>query len=139
MSQSNERPGCQTEAPKSTELGHILAQLPRGRKLALILRVLADLAEEDVEAAPVANSDVPMTIAQLQASGRHVTAGWARTHVAEAGRGPRRTPLYYLSDVDAALVSAAQPPRPPRKAKPLAADSDPLDALLASGELRRTR
>lgn len=136
MTQKQRRPGGDTEAPINNELGQILSHLPPSRKddVAALLRSIAALVESTPEA-PAVDTDAPKTIAQLQASGRHITPGWARTHVLEAGRGPRRTPLYRPSDVDAALASGAQPPRPPRKSRPIATNEDPIDQMLASGEL----
>lgn len=88
---------------------------------------------------PIADDSAPMTAAAIVALRPGVSAGWLRSHVVEVGRGARRTPLYRLVDVDAALAGAAHPPKPPQKPILTGINEDPIDAMVRRGELRAAR
>lgn len=132
-------PGREPEAPAQQMTGHNLSHLPPSRKRGEALRrigeallVLADLDD----APPVAvDTATPMPAARIVELREGVTAGWLRSHISST-RGARRQPLYRLSDVDAALASGAQPPRPPRKSRSIPLENeDPLEQMLRHGEL----
>lgn len=97
-----------------------------------IAQRVVELLREQCEAANDVDAPMPATRAAELRPG--VTASWLRRHVAPAGRGARRVALYRLSDVDAAIARGAAPPAPPTKRS---AEADPIEAMLASGELVR--
>ncbi len=97
------------------DLAGILADLPRGRQLATVLRIVADLVEsEPVQTSTAIDDDHPRPIRELRETHPWVTAGWARAHVEADGRGPRNTPLYRPSRVEAAAAASPVLPRQTR-------------------------
>lgn len=106
---------------------------PTKIKLVEALRLIADVLELDESTPSQVPSDTPMTVTQV-CEVRPVTPGWIRSHVTSCGEGPRRCRMYRLSDVDQVLTSSPTRPRP---RKCVSDNSDPLDAMLASGELVR--
>lgn len=99
----------------------LLAELPRGKKLAAVLRIVADLleAEPDCSSGVGAADDNPRPIKELKAEFPWVTAGYLKRHVESDGRGPRGTPLYRPSKVLAAATAT-------RPAKKTPTDIDPF-------------
>lgn len=141
MTTNQQRPTRPGEAPDIDQIGHSLTHLSPSRKepVAALLRAILALVESTPEA-PAVDTDTPFTGARIIELRPGLTTGWLRSHVPEAGRGARRTPLYLLSAVDRALASGAQPPRPPRKSRPITAENlDPIDMMIAAGELRPSR
>lgn len=90
-----------------------------------------------MSAATAPSSDDLMTAAEILAEfgmGRAAldARGVPRARVGRAYRWRR-------SAVEAAIRAAPATPRPQRKSKPMGENVDPLDQMLAAGELRRTR
>lgn len=107
-------------------------------KIAQIMRLLADAIEAEPDpVAPAVDDSAPMTAKEIMARRPGITPGWLKTHVAEAGRGARRTPLYRLKAVDAAAAGAAHPPKPPKKREITGVNEDPIEAMVRRGELRK--
>lgn len=131
MSQKQRRPDATNiEAPDTDGIGHSLTHLPSGskRRVADLLRAVLALVESTSEAEP--NDDL-LTLAQVQAEydmGRAAldARGVPRARVGRAYRWRR-------SAIEAAIQAQPVAPRPPRKAKPIADDEDPLEQMIASG------
>lgn len=107
--------------------------------LRLIGEALILLADADDDTTTTVDTSTPMPADAIIARRDGTSAGWLRSHVTEAGRGARRTPLYRLADVDAALAGAAHPPKPPKKREITGVNEDPIDAMVRRGELRAVR
>ena len=108
-------------------------------KIAQALRLLADALDSE-PVTPVPASTEPDWLDETQLFDRY----GLKKASADARKIPRkrigRKSRWARADVEAAI--AAQPvvkARPPRKSRPIASDMDPLDAMLANGELRATR
>lgn len=142
MSKNERRPVLQDEASESNQLGHILSHLPRSRKLAVIAWLAADIATSDETAAPVAPTLVPLTNAALEPFGLGVTLvrAWIDSGALRGIVGSRRRISVDAAELIACRDSRPVRPRPPQKSRQAAGvNIDPLDQMLAAGELRRTR
>ena len=111
---------------------------PTAAKLVELAAQLVTLAVE-MTSQPQADATAPagdrLLTADEIAKVRPVTRGWLKTKGTPRGKGSRQRPLYDLAEVDAAIK--ANPPRPrPKKCTPIEV-GDELDALLASGAVRR--
>jgi hypothetical protein len=137
MSQKQRRPIVTSdEAPNTNELGHILSQLPRGRKLATVLRIIADLVEEDPKPTPAPAAPKYITTKEAVATYGMGESALVARHIRRVKRG--RTWGWLVEDIEKHLAENAQPAKPRiRKVEAPAVNMDPLDQMLARGELRR--
>jgi hypothetical protein len=83
----------------------------------------------------VVDDDAPRPTEAICAMYDGVTEGWLRSHVKAEGRGARRCRLYRPSAVLAAMSACPVAPRALKKARPTGENLDPIDQMLASGEL----
>jgi len=102
------------------------------------LQLAADLEAQESNPAPSGDANAPKTLDEIRKFYPAVTDGWLRGHVAPVGKGPRQRRMYCLSDVRAALEShPGRIRKTPTKTRAPQGDEDELDALLASGAVRR--
>jgi hypothetical protein len=139
MSQKQPRPDAtNVEAPGTTELSQIMSQLPASRKepVAALLRAILALVESTPEAEP-ADELVPVTSAGLAPYMLGPTPVLAAIESGElrAVQGSRRRRCVYRSEVVRWRDSRPVAPRPPRKSRPTGVNVDPIDQMIAAGEL----
>jgi hypothetical protein len=86
---------------------------------------------------PTNMDDAPISADAIAELFPNASKGWLRGHVEAEGRGARQQLLYRPSKVRAALEDAPVAPRLRKPREVTGENEDPIDQMLARGELRR--
>ena len=88
---------------------------------------------------PASIDDAPVSAESIAELYPEASKGWLRSHVEAEGRGARQQLLYRPSKVRAALEGAPVAPRLRKSREISDVNVDPIDQMLARGELRAVR